>query len=86
MENLSNHFKMTNLQGPNEYLQNYVKGNDNVVADALSRITLQDIKEIPRDPKQILVTTRAMTRKTELAETKTEMGMEAENIRNIGQQ
>lgn len=43
----------------------YIKGKSNVVADALSRITFDEIKKTPIDPKTILVTTRSMTKKSQ---------------------
>lgn len=47
----------------------YIKGKDNVIADALSRISINDLKEINSDnDKQVLVTTRSMTRQANLNE------------------
>ena len=42
----------------------YLRGKDNYVADALSRITIKDLKEINnKNNKVYKVTTRAMTNK-----------------------
>lgn len=51
----------------------YIKGKDNVIADALSRITLDDLKEISSEnDSQILVTTRSMTRQNNISSNKSE--------------
>lgn len=47
----------------------YIKGNDNVVADALSRLDVEQLKEIQSCQTQILaVQTRSMSRKNNTAE------------------
>lgn len=41
----------------------YIKGKDNVVADALSRISIDDLKAVFEENKSVLVLTRAQARK-----------------------
>lgn len=43
----------------------HIKGKDNVVADALSRISIDDLKAVFDDNKSILAVTRAQTRKAQ---------------------
>lgn len=40
----------------------YIKGKDNILADALSRMEFSEIKNLQNENEQILVTTRSMTR------------------------
>lgn len=50
----------------------HIKGKDNVVADALSRISIDDLKAVFDDDKQILAVTRAQTRKAHINNDKNE--------------
>lgn len=43
-----------------DFVIEYIQGSDNVVADALSRIDFNDIKNIPEQNSQILAVTRSM--------------------------
>lgn len=43
----------------------YIKGKENVGADALSRININNLKNIHKNTHQVLAVTRSMTRKTE---------------------
>lgn len=47
----------------------YIKGKDNVGADALSRINVEELKEIANESAQILAITRSMTRKQDTSTT-----------------
>lgn len=40
----------------------YIKGESNVVSDALSRITIQDLKELNQNNKETLVKCNILTR------------------------
>lgn len=56
----------------------YVRGKDNVLADALSRIRLEDLKKV-YDGEQALVTTRSMSR----ANKNTKPQIKSENIEQV---
>ena len=49
------------------FVVHHIKGKDNVVADALSRISINELKENAVDVK-VLVTTRSMTKKQKASE------------------
>lgn len=44
----------------------HISGKDNVIADALSRISIGEIKEIIQKEEKILVTTRSMTKRQQM--------------------
>lgn len=48
----------------------YIKGKDNVGADALSRINVEELKEIANESAQILAITRSMTKNQGITTTK----------------
>jgi hypothetical protein len=48
----------------------YVKGKENVVADCLSRISIDDLKNMCQENKQILVVTRSMSKKNSIQKEK----------------
>lgn len=45
----------------------HIKGRNSAVADALSKISIQNIKNIPSETMQILAITRSMEQKTRRA-------------------
>lgn len=65
-----------------DFVVEYIKGKDNVAADALSRITIDDLKEMYPKEESILVTTRAQARKrNEINKDKENEDMKVEKVK-----
>lgn len=59
----------------------YIKGKDNIQADALSRIPFSEIKNLSEDSKKVLAITRSMSRGQDITETDENIKINEENYR-----